>query len=122
MKVEQVLLRLRHSELNKSFSSYSTEYKKLDDYYIINFDLGDTVKYNITQNLIDPYDGTYEMTLLVSDKNIDKPAIWNFGKVDVKFMKPMDPTNVNPTYKNIQKPKMEYVFAPENTRSNFMVY
>lgn len=62
------------------------------------------------------------MTLLVSDKNIDKPAIWNFGKVEVKFMKPMDPTNVNPTYKNIQKPKMEYVFAPENTRSNYMVY
>lgn len=61
------------------------------------------------------------MTLLVSDKNIDKPAIWNFGKLEVKFQKPMDPTNVNPSFKNIQKPKMEYVFAPENPQSNIMV-
>ena len=59
------------------------------------------------------------MTLLVSDKNLDKPAMWNFGKLEVKFMKPMDPSNVNPSYKNIQKPKMEYVFAPENTKSNY---
>ena len=47
MKIEQILLKLRHIELNKSFSSYSSEYKKLDDYYIINFDLGDTVKKDI---------------------------------------------------------------------------
>ena len=47
MKIEQLLLRLRHVELNKSYSSFSTEYKKLDDYYVINFDLGDTVKYHV---------------------------------------------------------------------------
>ena len=61
------------------------------------------------------------MTLLASDKNVDKPAIWNFGKIDIKFMKPMDPSTLNPTFKNIQKPKMEYVFAPENNRSNLVV-
>jgi len=113
MKIEQILLRLRHTELNKSYSSYSIEYKKIDDYYMINFDLGDT-------NIIDPYDGVYEMTLMVSDKNLDKPAMWNFGKIEIKFMKPMDPTNINPTHKNVQKTKMDYVFGPENTSTNFL--
>ena len=61
------------------------------------------------------------MTLIVSDNNLDKPALWNFGKLEVKFMKPMDPSNVNPTFKNVQKPKMEFVFAQENTKSNYVV-
>ena len=58
---------------------------------------------------------------MVSDNNVDKPALWNFGKLEVKFQKQMDPSNVNPTYKNVQKPKMDFVFGPENTKSNFVV-
>jgi hypothetical protein len=40
---------------------------------------------------------------------------WNFGKIEVKFRKPQDPSNMTPSYKNIQKEKMETSVAPEET-------
>ena len=43
-KIEQIFLRLRHTELGKSYSAYVYEYKSNDDYYSINFDLSDPVR------------------------------------------------------------------------------
>jgi hypothetical protein len=43
-KIEQIFLRLRHTELGKSYSAYVHEYKANDDYYSINFDLSDPVR------------------------------------------------------------------------------
>jgi hypothetical protein len=43
-KVEQFFLRLRHTELGKTYSAYVYEYKSTDDYYYINFDMSDPVK------------------------------------------------------------------------------
>ena len=42
-KIEQIFLRLRHTEIGKSYSAYVSQYKAVEDYYIINFDLSDTV-------------------------------------------------------------------------------
>jgi hypothetical protein len=41
--------------------------------------------------------------------------IWNFGKLDVKFRKPLDPTNLSPSNKNVQKDKMEPSFPVEES-------
>jgi len=60
------------------------------------------------------------MTLIVSDINLDKPILWNFGKIDIKFKKPTDPSNLNPSFKHVQKPKMEVTFAPEKTNTNYI--
>jgi len=105
-KIEQMFLRLRHTELGKTYSAYVSDFK--EGYSFINFDLSD-------QNSIESYDGVYELTLLVSDISLDNPMIWNFGKLDVKFRKPADPSNMNPSYKNIQKPKMDTTFEPEES-------
>jgi hypothetical protein len=43
-KIEQIFLRLRHTELGKSYSSYVHEYKASEEYYTINFDLSDPVR------------------------------------------------------------------------------
>ena len=64
----------------------------------------------------------YEMSIIISDANIDNPIIWNFGKIEAKFRKPLDPSNLSMTYKNIQKPKMEPSFPPEvSLNKNFIV-
>jgi len=48
-KIEQIFLRLRHTELGKSYSAYVHEYKANEEYYTINFDLSDPVRifYNL---------------------------------------------------------------------------
>jgi hypothetical protein len=71
---------------------------------------------------MDAYDGIYELTLIVSDIALDNPVIWNFGKIEVKFKKPLDPSNLSSSYKNPQKEKMEPYFAPEESpNKNFIV-
>jgi hypothetical protein len=71
---------------------------------------------------MEAYDGVYELTLIVSDSSLDNPMIWNFGKIEVKFKKPQDPTNIVPSYKNGQKDKIEPTFAPEESpNKNLMV-
>jgi hypothetical protein len=71
---------------------------------------------------MDAYDGLYELTLIVSDVGLENPMIWNFGKLDVKFRKPLDPTNLNPSHKNVQKEKMEPAFpAEESPNKNIIV-
>ncbi len=76
----------------------------------------------LIQNTIEPYDGIYELTVILSDTALDNPIIWNFGKIEAKFRKPLDPSNLSMTYKNIQKPKMEPSFPPEvSINKNFIV-
>ncbi len=70
-------------------------------------------------NVVDAYDGTYELTLILSDVTMDNPVIWNFGKIEVTFRKPLDPSNLSNNFKNIQKPKLEASFeAEESTNKN----
>jgi hypothetical protein len=73
-------------------------------------------------NVVDAYDGTYELTLILSDVTMDNPVIWNFGKIEVTFRKPLDPSNLSNNFKNIQKPKLEASFeAEESTNKNYLV-
>lgn len=73
-------------------------------------------------NTMDAYDGIYELTLILSDTTMDNPIIWNFGKIEVNFRKPLDPSNLSTNYKNAQKPKMEPYFEPEqSTNKNYIV-
>ena len=62
---------------------------------------------------MEPYDGIYELTLTVSDSSFDHPMIWQFAKIEMKFRKPLDPSTMTPSNKNIQKEKMETSFTPE---------
>lgn len=43
--VEQIFLKLRHNDLGKAYSAYFSEYKQSDDYYYINFDFNDSVRF-----------------------------------------------------------------------------
>lgn len=61
------------------------------------------------------------MSLLLSDPGLENPILWNFGKLEVKFSKPLDPSNVEESYKNYQKPKQEHTFAPEEHRKTSIV-
>jgi hypothetical protein len=63
------------------------------------------------------------MTLIVSDTAFENPMIWNFAKVDIKFRKPLDPSNLSSSHKNILKPKMEPHFPPEESPTkNLLVF
>jgi len=57
----------------------------------------------------------------VSDPSFDNPIFWNFGKVDLKFSKPKDPSDVTPSYKNHQKQKMEPNYAEETKDPKIVV-
>lgn len=53
------------------------------------------------------------MSILISDPSMENPILWNFGKVEIKFNKPLDPLSITESFKNHQKPKLEHTFAPE---------
>ena len=108
MKLEQLFLRLKHNELNKSFDSYSNFYNDKKGLYYISFELDDPVK-------IESYNGKYSLSIYLSDKSIEKPIIWNFGNMEIKYIKPQNPSEAEPTYFNIQKTKMEPTFNEENS-------
>ena len=71
--------------------------------------------------MIEAYDGIYEMSIILSDPGMDNPIIWNFGKIEIKFSKPMDPLSISESFKNPQKPKIEQSFAPEEHRKTSIV-
>jgi hypothetical protein len=59
----------------------------------------------------------------VNDVTLENPIFWNFGKLEVKFRKPLDPNNIAPSYKNNQKEKLEPGFPVEESPSkNLVVY
>jgi hypothetical protein len=70
---------------------------------------------------MEAYDGIYELTLILSDVGLENPMIWNFGKIEVKFRKPMDPTNLIPSYKNKNKEKMEPTFPVEESPNKNLI-
>lgn len=71
---------------------------------------------------MDAYSGIYELTLIVSDTGLDNPIIWNFGKLEIIFNKPLDPSTLTPSNKNIQKSKIQPHFEPEeNHNKNIFV-
>ena len=72
-------------------------------------------------NVMDAYDGTYELTLILSDVTMENPVIWNFGKIEVTFRKPLDPSNLSSNHKNIQKPKLEPFFEVEQSSSKNLI-
>jgi len=73
-------------------------------------------------NIMDAYDGTYEISLILFDATMENPVFWNFGKIEVSFRKPLDPSNLSSNHKNIQKPKLEPSFEVEqSTNKNFLV-
>lgn len=61
------------------------------------------------------------MSIIISDANIDNPIIWNFGKIDIKFNKPLDPLSLDESFKNVQKPKIEWNFQPEEQNKSSVV-
>lgn len=61
------------------------------------------------------------MTLIISDRSLENPIIWNFGKIDVKFKKPLDPSLINEQNKSPQKEKMEQTFEEVKKKSTFIV-
>jgi len=61
------------------------------------------------------------MSILISDPALENPILWNFGKIEVKFSKPLDPLSINESYKNQQKPKLEHTFAPEEHNKTSIV-
>lgn len=107
-------MRLKHNEINKVATGFCSEYDSKDGYHIINLDFSDHVSFTLFKSVIDAYDGIYEMSILISDPGMDNPILWNFGKIEMKFSKPLDPTNSEESNKNPQKPKIEHVFQPEN--------
>ncbi len=70
---------------------------------------------------MEAYDGMFELTLILNDVEFENPMIWNFGKMDIKFKKPMDPTNTTPSYANKNKDKMEPFFYPEQSPTKFII-
>ncbi len=115
MKLEQIFLRLKHNELKKSFDSYSNYYNEKNDLYYISFELDDPVK-------IESYNGKYTLLLILSDKTIEKPIIWNFADIEIKYIKPQDYSEAEPTYSNVLKPIMEPTFTPENSLDKNKVF
>jgi len=113
-RVEQIFLRLKHTEIGKTYAAYVSEYKSADDYYYINFDISDSYT-------MEAYNGLYELTLIVSDVGLDNPMIWNFGKLEINFRKALDPSNLSQSYKNIQKERMEPTFPVEESPTKNIV-
>ena len=108
MKLEQLFLRLKHNDLKKSFDSYSHFYNEKNGLYYITFELDDPVK-------MESYNGKYTLYIYLSDRSIEKPIIWNFGDIEIKFLKPQNIKDAEPSYFNIQKPKMEPTFNEETS-------
>lgn len=113
-KIEQLFLRLRHIEIEKTFAIYITDYSLESETYTIKLDFSD-------QSIVDAYDGIYELTLILSDSGLDNPVFWNFGKTEVKFKKPLDPMNLSPSYSNAQKPLMASNIVIEEVKTNTLV-
>lgn len=61
------------------------------------------------------------MILILSDPNLDNPILWSFGKIEIKFSKPLDPLNSEESFKNVMKPKIEHVFQPEQENKSSIV-
>ena len=111
--MEQVFLRLRNKELNKSYNAYATKFDKEENEYFIGFELDDPAN-------MESYNGAYEISVIMSDSTINKVITWEFGEITISFTKPTDPMEEIKALKNKLEPKMEPTFSPEVKREKNM--
>ena len=111
--MEQVFLRLRNKELNKSYNAYATKFDPDSNQYFIGFELDDPVN-------MESYNGAYEIYIVMSDPTIQNILTWEFGEIMISFTKPTDPQEEQKSLKNKMQPKMEPTFTPEVKREKNM--
>ena len=98
--MEQVFLRLRNKELNKSYNAYATKFVPDSNEYFIGFELDDPVN-------MESYNGAYEIFIVMSDPIIKNILTWKFGEIVISFTKPTDPLDEQKALKN----KLQYFYA-----------
>ena len=111
--MEQVFLRLRNKELNKSYNAYASKFDPDTNQYFIGFELDDPVN-------MESYNGAYEIYIVMSDPTIQNIITWEFGEIVISFTKPTDPLEEQKALKNKMQPKMEPTFSPEVKREKNM--
>ena len=111
--MEQVFLRLRNKELNKSYNAYASKFDPDTNQYFIGFELDDPVN-------MESYNGAYEIYIVMSDPTIQNIITWEFGEIVISFTKPTDPLEEQKALKNKMEPKMEPTFSPEVKREKNM--
>ena len=98
--MEQVFLRLRNKELNKSYNAYASKFDPDSNQYFIGFELDDPVN-------MESYNGAYEIYIVMSDPTIQNILTWEFGEIMISFTKPTDPQEEQKSLKNKMQPKMD---------------
>ena len=111
--MEQVFLRLRNKELNKSYNAYASKFDPDSNQYFIGFELDDPVN-------MESFNGAYDIFIVMSDPTIKNILTWEFGEIMISFTKPTDPLDEQKALKNKLQPKMEPTFSPEVKREKNM--
>ena len=112
--MEQVFLRLKNVDLQKSYNAYASKFDLENNEYFIGFELDDPVN-------MESYNGIYEISVVMSDPTIKNVLQWDFGKIQISFTKPSDPLDEQRALKNKLQPKMEPTFQPEVKREKNLV-
>ena len=112
--MEQVFLRLKNVDLQKSYNAYASKYDSDKNEYFIGFELDDPVN-------MESYNGVYELSVMMSDPTIAHVLKWDFGQIKISFTKPSDPLDEERALKNKLQPKMEPTFSPEVKREKNLV-
>ena len=112
--MEQVFLRLKNVDLQKSYNAYASKFDLENNEYFIGFELDDPVN-------MESYNGIYEISVVMSDPTIKNVLKWDFGKIQISFTKPSDPLDEQRALKNKLQPKMEPTFQPEVKREKNLV-
>ena len=113
--MEQVFLRLKNSDLEKSYNAYASKFDSKENEYLIGFELDDPVN-------MESYNGIYDISIIMSDPLIKNVLKWDFGQIRISFTKPSDPLDEQRALKNKLQPKMEPTFSPEVKREkNFVI-
>ena len=111
--MEQVFLRLKNVDLQKSYNAYASKFDLENNEYFIGFELDDPVN-------MESYNGIYELSVVMSDPTIKNVLKWDFGQIKISFTKPSDPLDEQRSLKNKLQPKMEPTFSPEVKREKNM--
>ena len=112
--MEQVFLRLKNKELNKSYNAYASKFDPETNQYFIGFELDDPVN-------MESFNGAYDIYIVMSDPTIKNILSWQFGEIMISFTKPTDPLDEQRALKNKLQPKMEPTFTPEVKREKNLV-
>ena len=112
--MEQVFLRLKNEDLQKSYNAYASKFDPDNNEYFIGFELDDPVN-------MESYNGIYELSIVMSDPTIKNVLEWDFGQIKISFTKPSDPLDEERALKNKLQPKMEPTFSPEVKREKNLI-